>query len=105
MKAKVDALVTEINATSQGITQVLAGLVDDFDKIAKPEGNNRANARISNALMEQSTKLKDLAKKCYAVRMEVVEFGKEKKAVRAASGAPKPTPPKPKSATPPPPPK
>lgn len=107
MKEKIAQLVGEIKDKADEMCRVLSGLDDDIAKVTTDQGNSRANSRISNALLNQSVKMKALAKKIYAVRSEVIAHGKGKKEVRKASGGPKPIPPKPlqkKATTPPPPP-
>jgi hypothetical protein len=109
MKEQITKLVEEVQEEVAKICRVLMGLEDDIDKVMLPEGNNKANARISTALLTQCVKFKALSKKVYAVRNQVIEHGKGKKEIRKASDGPKPTPPKPKpkkaAAPPPPPPK
>ena len=98
MREKIEVLVTQIHNTINEVDAAFASLATDLDKVEAPLGNNKANARISTSLLQQSLILKALGKACYATRQEVIAYGKEKKAVRAAQPGPKPVPPTPKPA-------
>jgi hypothetical protein len=88
-KESFEMLLNDFDAAVRTVKEELLAVYnsEDIGKVDSETGNNKATTRVSQALLNSSKSLKDLATKCSQTKQEAFTLRNAKKAARKAAAS------------------